>query len=195
MNRYTNFCELMLFIIFCYCGFTSVRKYQSGKVSIFVELQTMKDLDYGSMSICPYFAFKKNLEDLMFKNETIVLDDVQKLVDENVWKRNETFYFVSYPTNEEPGYECLTTKGSVDNKKPCIFPFKWHNKCKLETELNGWFNIKYQITILAYSTCTIDGNVERWCVTKTSEDGEVAWDTTKRWGLCEDRCTGKFFAA
>ena len=91
----------------------------------------MKAKDFGSVSICPFIAFKDNLEDQMFRNETISLEDIKRLIDENAWKRNETFYFVSYPTDTDPGFECLTTKDSIDRTKPCSFPFKWDNTCKL----------------------------------------------------------------
>ena len=105
-------------------------KFLSGKIAIFEQTKTMPSKDYASISICPFIAFKHNIEHQMFKNETVSLSEIGKLVRENAWKRNETFYFVSYPTNDDPGFECFTTKDSVDRLRPCSFPFwrNWNNK-------------------------------------------------------------------
>ena len=86
--------------------------------------------EYPSISICPNFPFKSYLEDFMFKNDSISLKEIEKLVKQNSYSKDEIFYYVSYPTFSNLGYECLTTKDSVDYRKPCVFPFIFDNICK-----------------------------------------------------------------
>ena len=66
----------------------------------------------------------------MFRNDSISIKEIENLVKANSWQSEEIFYYVSYQTKSNPGYECLTTKDSVDPRKPCSFPFIWDNTCK-----------------------------------------------------------------
>ena len=108
----------------------SLVKYFSREVTSSTKKIIFAHKEYPSISICPYSPFKINLEDHMFKNDSISLKEIEKLVKSSSWTADEIFYYVSYQTETNPGYECLTTKDSVDPRRPCSFPFIWDNVCK-----------------------------------------------------------------
>ena len=108
----------------------SLAKYFSREVTYSTKKIIFPAKEYPSISICPNPAFKVNLEDYMFKNDTISLEDIESLVKDEAWSSEEIFYYVSYQTKTNPGYECLTTKDSVDPRRPCSFPFTWDHVCK-----------------------------------------------------------------
>ena len=103
MGTYTL--EIFFFIIFCLTAWTSIQKYLSYKISITVKEENMKEKEFPSISICPQSALKENLENVIFKNESFNLSftEIESLLISKTWKRNETFYFVSYPSNEDSG--------------------------------------------------------------------------------------------
>ena len=37
--------------------------------------------------------YKKDFDDLLFVNQSVSLREIEDLVKENVWKKNETLYF------------------------------------------------------------------------------------------------------
>ena len=95
------------------------------------------------------------------------------LVKENVWKRNETFFFVNQASSKKKGYPCMTTKDSSDPGKPCSFPFNWMYK---------------------QNTCTVlNSNGQHWCYTKVSTDRTVDRSTYEHWGACSPNCNGELF--
>ena len=124
--------ELMFFIVFCVTAWTSLQKYLSYKISVSVKEEKMKEKEYPSVSICPFYAYKEDLEDFLFNNKSSSLVDIERLVKSNIWKRNETFYFVSYPSEKDPGFECMTTPDSYDFVKPCSFPFYYEKSMIIE---------------------------------------------------------------
>ena len=65
------------------------------------------------------------------------LGEIESKVQRNVWLRNETFYFLDFPTEKTPGFPCMTTEGSVDPNKPCLFPFIYKYK--------GLTNMKFML--------------------------------------------------
>ena len=50
-------------------------------------------LQYPSVTVCAEYTFKKYLDG---KIESGDIDEVEKLVKSNVWKKNETFYFLNH---------------------------------------------------------------------------------------------------
>ena len=70
------------------------------------------------------------------------LGEIESKVKRNVWQRNETFYFLDFPTEKTPGFPCMTTEESVDPNKPCMFPFIYKYK--------GLANLTYNICISTY---------------------------------------------
>ena len=103
MGTYTL--EKFFFIIFCLTAWTSIQKYLSYKISITVKEEKMKEKEFPSISICPHHALKENLENVIFKNEALnaSFTEIERLLISKTWKRNETFYFVSYPSNKDSG--------------------------------------------------------------------------------------------
>ena len=79
------------------------------------------------MTICPNYAFKEILEVEMFQGNSS-LGEIESKVKRNIWPRNETFYFLDFPTDKTPGFPCMTTEESVDPNKPCMFPFMYKYK-------------------------------------------------------------------
>ena len=124
-------------------------------------------------SVCMDNIYKKDFDDLLFVNQSITVGEIEDLVKENVWKKNETLYFVDFPSNSNPGYECMTTKDSYDSNKPCNFPFHWRDKLRLNCSEE-------------------DTGGELWCFTKLNWD--LQYDSSsqhpRRWGLCRPECQG-----
>ena len=81
------------------------------------------DVQYPAISVCVDNAYKDGFDDLFFRNNSISVKEVEEIVKENVWKRNETLYYVNFPSDNNPGYECMTSRDSYDPNKPCLFPF------------------------------------------------------------------------
>ena len=101
----------------------------------------------------------------------------EKLAKENVWRRNETFYFVNHPTVKTNGFPCMTTRDSMDAGKPCSFPFiyKFANK-----------------TTVNYN-CSLVDNTKPWCFSKVHPDRTKAREMLKYWGNCNKYCHGESF--
>ena len=119
MGTYTL--EIFFFIIFCLTAWTSIQKYLSYKISITVKEEKMKEKEFPSISVCPHHALKENLENVIFKNESLNagFTEIERLLISKTWKRNETFYFVSYPSHKDPGNCCF--KYLIDNFDNCFF--------------------------------------------------------------------------
>ena len=116
--------------------------------------------------------YKKDFDDLLFVNQSVSLREIEDHVKENVWMKNETLYFVDFPSKSNPGYECSTTKDSYDSNKPCSLPFVWRDK-------------------LLNNCSDDDTGGELWCFTKLFP--ETLYHSTehlKRWGLCRPECQG-----
>ena len=98
-----------------------------------------------------------------------------KLVKENVWKRNETFFFVNHPSMKAPGFPCITTADSNDPGRPCSFPF----------------------IPSSYSTnatnCSTLWDLEPWCYTKVTANRRRAEGNMGYWGNCMKKCNGEPF--
>ena len=69
------------------------------------------------ISVCMDNVYKKSIDQFLFQNDSITVAALENLVKENTWKKNETFFFVNYPTPTVGGFPCMTTKDSVDPNK------------------------------------------------------------------------------
>lgn len=118
---------LCFFVIFLYLGIDSFRKYLKRSKAVSIEEVEMTKKEFPSVTICPNYAFKEILEVEMFQGNSS-LAQIESKVKRNVWARNETFYFLDFPTRKTPGFPCLTTEESIDPNKPCMFPFIYKNK-------------------------------------------------------------------
>ena len=110
----------------------SVVKFSAKEITSSTKKIIITEKEYPSISICPNYPFKINLEDYIFKNDSISMQEIKKLIKTYSWSKEEIFYYVSYQTESNPGFECLTTKDSLDPRMPCSFPFTWDkdNICK-----------------------------------------------------------------
>ena len=73
------------------------------------------------ISVCMDNVYKKSIDQFLFQNDSITVAALENLVKENTWKKNETFFFVNYPTPTVGGFPCMTTKDSVDPNKGIFF--------------------------------------------------------------------------
>ena len=64
-------------------------------------------------------VYKTSIDQVLFQNDSITVDDLENLVKANIWKKNETFFFVNYPSANVGGFPCMTTKERVH----CIHRF------------------------------------------------------------------------
>ena len=107
------------------------------------------------------------------KEHDIPFGKFKHFVQENVFKRNETFYFVNQVSSVDSGFPCMSTEESFDSGKPCSFPF---------------FS-KY----LHHNCTQYDGDVYPWCWTRVDADRTFANNDPKFWGYCTSNCHGEQF--
>ena len=69
------------------------------------------------------------------KLKDVDVNEVKTNISKSVWKRNETFYYVDYPNENNLGFECMTKKNSNDPRKPCRFPYIHHVDQKTSNNL------------------------------------------------------------
>ena len=79
-------------------------------------------LQFPSVSVCAEYSFKKYIDGIILRNETN-LEMAENIVKSNIWRRNETFFFVSHKTSELGDFPCMTITDSPDGGRPCSFPF------------------------------------------------------------------------
>ena len=80
-------------ICFLYTVFISIQKFlQKTKIQVDKSFEEAV-LQYSSVTVCAEYTFKKYLDG---KIESGDIDEVEKLVKSNVWKKNETFYFLNH---------------------------------------------------------------------------------------------------
>ena len=120
---YYYFLEVTFTIIFIATCWNSISKYMEGTVAVSWQQFDILDVQYPAISVCVDNAYKAGFDDLFFRNDSISVKEVEEIVKENVWKRNETLYYVNFPSDNNPGYECMTSRDSYDPNKPCLFPF------------------------------------------------------------------------
>ena len=124
-------------------------------------------------SVCVDNIYKKDIFQYFYKNQSLTVDEIENLVKENIWNKNETFYFVNYPSPSNPGFECMTTKDSVDSNEPCMFPYNWKG--------NPVNNCSYD---------KIAEEEEPWCLTKLNKNHTMF--KSQQWGNCRKECDGGY---
>ena len=67
------------------------------------------------------YTFKKNINIAI--NENSSFHEAYNLLTSHSWRRNETVFYVNQKLNGNQGYPCMTTIGSQDFGRPCLFPF------------------------------------------------------------------------
>ena len=80
-------------ICFLYIVFISIQKFLE-KTKIQVNKNFEEEvLQYPSVTVCAEYTFKKYIDRNMESGD---IGDIEKLVKANVWKKNETFYFLNH---------------------------------------------------------------------------------------------------
>ena len=125
-----NFVGMKSFATFLVRGFlvslffwtcqNSYKKFRSNRKSSETRTIEVEELQYPSISVCVQNALKKYVD--ISQQSRLTFAKTKELVEQNIWKRNETFFFVNQPTVKSKGYPCMTTKDSSDPGKPCSFP-------------------------------------------------------------------------
>ena len=130
---------------------------------------------YPSISVCTKYAFKKYIDPEISGNMS--LKEKEQLIKNNIWKRNETFYFVNQKSDSNDGFPCITTRESDDPGRACVFPFKHRSSNKVI------FN------------CSNINSEEDWCYTSVNPDLSAWKDSFKRnkYGHCTSRVRKVFF--
>ena len=131
MAYYQRVLEFLFFILFCACCNLLISKYLKGKISVAVERIEMRNKEYPSVTVCPVNSLKENQDKYLEDDNTMTSSEILTKFKDTAWKRNETFYYVSYVTENSPGFECLTDKSSNDPVKPCSFPYVWESQSKV----------------------------------------------------------------
>ena len=116
-------------------------------------------MQYPSVTVCVEFTFKKYIDEKIYSNN-ISLEETESLIKKNIWKRNETFYFVNQKSNIREDFPCMTTSESADPGKPCSFPFRV-NISSVDTN-----NIDDKNEDEVKHSCTNYTHPEPWCYTK-----------------------------
>ena len=144
-----------LFLWICHSSFL---KFKVGRKSSELRRIEVKNLQYPSVSVCVENTVKIYEN---FLTDEFTFEQTKSLIKENVWKRNETFFFVNQPSAKTKGYPCMTTKDSSDPGKPCNFPFisdyrslesnscVKHQKKDLGKSQNHTLSLTIEISILA----------------------------------------------
>ena len=98
-------------------------------------------IQYPSITVCKEYTYKKYIDDIILGNSS--LEDTENVVKAQLWKRNETFYFVNQKYQNSPGFPCMTTTESTDPGRPCSFPAisklgEKFNNCSLQRSSVPW---------------------------------------------------------
>ena len=153
MAYYQRVLEFLFFILFCACCNLLISKYLKGKISVAVERIEMRNKEYPSVTVCPVNSLKENQDKYLEDDNNMTSSEILTKFKDAAWKRNETFYYVSYVTENSPGFECLTDKSSNDPVKPCSFPYVWENQSKCQFLKKRIFTIHFKyFTIVHHLT-------------------------------------------
>ena len=106
----TFFVKAFLISLFLWIRQNSYTKFRSRRKSSETRIIEVEELQYPSISVCVQNAFKKYVD--ISQQSKLTFWKTRELVEQNVWKRNETFFFVNHPTVKSKGYPCMTTKES-----------------------------------------------------------------------------------
>ena len=132
MQPFKLLIKLVLFTLFLWTCFMSFSKYSQRRKSSDIKLKDVITVQYPSVTICPEYTFKTYIDDDIIDGTNF--DEVKQKITKNVWKLNESVYFIDHPHNGSDGFPCMTTMKSVDPGKPCSFPFIYDYKSTYSEE-------------------------------------------------------------
>ena len=112
------------FVMFSYYIFQSVKRYFHGRTTYHSSVVNVEQVQYPSISVCSKNTFRgNNVTDVLLSNN-VSFNDKKMLALENIWKKNELFYFLSHPGISGMRYPCVTLNDGTDPGKPCHFPIR-----------------------------------------------------------------------
>ena len=169
MPGFKHFLSLIFFICFIYTLCLSLSKFMKKRKLQELTYETSSLQTYPSISVCTKYAFKKYIDPEISGNMS--LKEKEHLIKNNIWKRNETFYFVNQKSDSNDGFPCITTRESDDPGRACVFPFKHSSSNKVI------FN------------CSNINSEEDWCYTCLNSDLSGWRDSFLRtkYGYCPKR--------
>ena len=100
----------------------SSAKYEIWRTSTEIKKNRIEKVQYPSDTVCVENAMKTGL-DISYENN-FSFNDTRNKIKENLYNRNETFFFVNQASSKSLGYPCITSKDSSDPGRPCSFPFE-----------------------------------------------------------------------
>ena len=121
-------------------------------------------MPYPSVTVCTDSIFKIYIDELLYSNSTLA--ETEELVKSNIWKRNETFYFVNQKLSDNDDFPCMTSSESNDPGRPCIFPFNINISTAEQMEILGLKNV----VKTTHYNCTLLYNPQLWCYTKVDKE-------------------------
>ena len=72
---------------------------------------------YPAVSVCVDNAFKSYLESTIFNMSLDNFSEIETIVKDNVWTREETFFFLNQQRTENFGFPCFTSANTNDPGK------------------------------------------------------------------------------
>ena len=121
-------------------------------------------MPYPSVTVCTDSIFKIYIDELLYSNSTLA--ETEELVKSNIWKRNETFYFVNQKFSDKDDFPCMTLSESNDPGRPCTFPFNINISIAEGLEIYGLTNGAKT----THYNCTLLYNPQPWCYTRVDKE-------------------------
>ena len=120
-----KFLGCFYFAVFCYYIHLSIVKYMKSATKSESEFVEDDIVQFPSLSVCPKYTFKETsvTRKLLISNESV--GQKINLVRENIWKKDDVFYFVNHPGIFGPGFPCVTLNDGTDPGNPCSFPVRY----------------------------------------------------------------------
>ena len=97
--------SISLFLFVCQHSWT---KYKTGRTTTEIRKNHIEKVQYPSVTVCVENAMKTVVD--ISNGSNYSFNETRNKIKENVWKRNETFFFVNQASSKSPGFPCLTSK-------------------------------------------------------------------------------------
>ena len=113
--------SFILFAIFLRESIIATIKFLEKKT--FISSENVDDISilYPSITICKRHLNGLDQKDL--KNKSLTIQDKMSILNQKIWKKNETIYFFSHSKMFNSSFPCNTKEGATDGGKPCSFPY------------------------------------------------------------------------
>ena len=170
-NKIEILLKIFFISLFLFVCQHSWKKYRTQRTTTELRKNRMEKVQYPSVSICVQNAIKTYVD--ISNNSNLSFIETMNLIKENVWKRNEAFFFVNQASGNSSGFPCITLKDSFDPGRPCSFPFVYERE--------------------QYDSCSHIDNNEPWCFTKVDKNRAETENARTTWGRCSTNCTGEVF--